>query len=345
MSRTNQILAAALVAQLALIAWVWSSGDDRSLPRLEELTAIESDAVTRLEIYDRLEKAPEAEPEPAVVLEKSAEGWVLASHHGYPADETKVADFLDKLAGMKSRGPVATQASRHRQLRVAPERYDRKLVVHRGGGEPLTIYLGTSAGRGKGAVRIEGEDATHGVAGINAYAAGETARRWVDEAYFENPDTPIASLVIENAAGRFELEKGEAGWKRVSGESEVAAPPGKELDAQKIDALAAKLETVRLAEPADPAKKGFSPVATVTFAKADGSGRHELRIGAKEEERHLVAVDDRRPVWVEPVAVKDLVELSEESLYREPGAEPAAPGPGALPGGMPPPGEPLPVVP
>lgn len=340
MSRINKILAVVLAVQVVLILVMWRSGSGHSLAKLEPLTDIDAAAVTRLEIYDRLESPGDKAPEPAIVLAKKGDGWVLASHYDYPADKTKVGDFIDKLAKMQSRGPVTTRVERHRQLGVAKDHYERKLVVH-SGDKAVTIYLGTSAGRGKTAVRLDGSDGTHGVAGITAYAAATEARSWVDAKYFENPDKPIAEVSVENAAGHFELKKKDGAWKHMAGDAPVVAPAGKELDASAVTSMVNQLGTLWLAEPADPAKKGFEPVATVTFAKEGGDGSHRLRIGEEKDGKVLAAIDDKDPVWINKSSLSDFIELKQDKLYHDPKADDAAQArPGMPPGAMPPGGMP-----
>lgn len=344
MSRINKILAVVLAVQVVLILVMWRSGGGHKLAKLEPLTDLDAATVTRLEIYDHLESPGDKAPQPAIVLAKKGDGWVLASHYDYPADKTKVSDFLDKLAKMQSRGPVTTRVERHRQLGVAKDHYERKLVVH-SGDKALTLYLGTSAGRNKTAVRLEGEDGTHAVTGVTAYAAAATARSWVDAKYFVNPDKPIAEVSVENAAGHFELKKKDGAWKHVAGDAEVVPPAGKELDTSAISSMVNQLGTLYLAEPADPAKKSFEPVATVTFAKEGGDGSHRLRIGETKDDKVLAAIDDKDPVWINKSSLSAFIDLKQDKLYHDPKADAAKAPPGGMPpgmhpGGMPPGGMP-----
>jgi hypothetical protein len=335
MSRIHRILAGALALQVILIALVWSSGDDRSLAKLEPIVSLDAGAAVRIEIHDA--PGEEKEAGPAIEATRKGDGWVLSSHFDYPAMD--IASLLDKLAAMKSRGPMTTSEARHRQLRVADDRYERKLVLHADSGEPLTLYLGTSAGRGKTAVRIGGDAAVHGVAGITANDAGTTVQSWIDTSYLEIDE--LQTLVVENQTGRFELRKVEGGWARHDGEAEVPVPAGKELDGAAIDRLVTRFSPLRMAAPADPAKKGFEPVATVHVAKADGKSAHEIRIGEEKDDKLLVAADDKVPVWVAKSILSGFIELSEDKLYKDPSEDDAAPPGGPMPGHMP--GQPMPM--
>lgn len=340
MTRTNQILIGALVVQVGLVALVWSSGSERKLAELEPVIDLEPASVTKIEVYDRLEpgKAPKDGPaKPAVVLVKQSGGWVLASHFDYPAKPKSVDDLLDKLGAMKSRGPVTTQESRHRQLRVAADRYERKLVIH-GAGEPITLYVGTAAGRGKTAVRVDGATEIHGVPGVTSYSIGQAARNWVDAEYFVKSTDAITQLVVKAAGGTFDFRRadGDADWKRFAGNAEVPVPEGKELNDGAVDALATKVGRITLYEPADPGQKGFAPQCTVTFKAGDQS--HTLRIGDLTDDRYLIAVDDKVPVWANKSLLEELVSIADDKVYREPPKPDEAGGPpgGDLPPQLPP---------
>jgi hypothetical protein len=320
MTRTNQILIAALVVQAGLVALVWSSGSERKIARLEPIVSIDADAVTRVEVYDRLEPGEEPPKEPAVTLTRQPAGWVLSSHHDYPAKANTVDDLIAKLEGMKARGPVTTQESRHRQLRVASDRYERKLVVH-GAGSPVTLYVGSAAGRGKTAIRVDGASEIFGVPAITSYSIGGSARTWLDTEYFKKGSDAITQLVIKAAGGTYDLRRadGDADWKRHDGNAEVPAPEGKELNDGAVDALANKLGRISLHEPADPARVGFAPQSTVSFKAGDET--HTLKIGDLTDDRYLIAVDDKVPVWANKAMLEELVSINDEAIYREPPKE------------------------
>lgn len=344
MTRTNQILIGALVLQVGLVALVWSSGSQHTIARLEPVIALEPSAVTKIEVYGRLEPAEEAPDKPAVVLVKQPEGWVLSSHFNYPAKAKSVDDLLGKLEAMKTRGPVTTQEARHRQLRVAADRYERKLVIH-AGGQPITLFVGTAAGRGKTAVRVDGAAEIFGVAGLTSYAIGQAARNWVDTEYFKKGTDAITELSIQAAGGTYQFKRadGDADWKRYAANgTEIPAPEGKELNDGAVDALANKVGRITLHEPADPANKGFAPQCTVTFKAGDKT--HVLKIGDLKDDRYLIAVDDKAPVWANKSMLEALVSVADDKIYREP-PEPGddkapADAPPQLPPGLSIPGQP-----
>jgi hypothetical protein len=349
MTRTNQILVGALVVQTGLVALVWSSGTEHKLAKLEPIIAIDAGNVTKIEIYDRLggepsppaneakkEATADAAAKPAVVLAKESSGWVLASHWSYPVKANSAEDLIAKLEGMKSRGPVTTQESRHRQLRVAADRYERKLVIH-AGGQPITLFVGSAAGRGKTAVRVDGSTEIFGVPAITSYSIGGAARSWVETEYFKKGTDAITQMVIKAVGGTYDLRRadGEADWKRFDGNAEVPVPEGKELDDGAVDALANKVGRITLHEPADPAKKGFAPQSTVTFKAGDKT--HVLSIGDLTGDRYLIAVDDQVPVWANKSMLEELVSLTDDKVYRDPkaAADDAPPdGPPQLPPGL-----------
>jgi len=339
MTRTNQILIGALVVQTGLVALVWSSGSERSLRKLEPIVTIEAAAVTKIEIYDRLDAGKPAPTTPKILLAKQPEGWVLASHFNYPVKKTEVDSMIKKLEAMRARGPVTTKDSRHRQLRVAADRYERKLVIH-AGGTPTTLYVGSAAGRGKTAIRNDGAAETFGASGITSYAIATAARNWVESDYFKKGSDAVTELTIAAAGGNYQFKRadGDAPWKRFDGEAEVPVPEGKELNDGAVDALANIVGRIILFEPADPAKP---PTVQSTVSFKAGDKTHVLKIGQLVEDRFVAAVDDKVPVLVNKSSLEKLVDIKDDAVYRDPPKEGETPPPAGgaapqLPPGLPP---------
>ena len=120
------------------------------------------------------------------LLVKRDTSWVLASGFDYPVEQTKVTDVLSPIAKLAAAAPIATQASRHKQLHVADDDFERKLVIT-ADGKDLTLFIGGFAGTRRTAVRIGGDDRVYAVAGLSASTAGSEARQWIDTAYVKVP--------------------------------------------------------------------------------------------------------------------------------------------------------------
>src|SRR5688572_462599 len=170
LTKTNKILLALLAIQVLLAGYVLVVRSDENVVLQEEplLAGFDAAAVTKLQIHAGGKTKP-------IELVKRGADWVIASHFDYPADPIKVEAALSPIAKLAAAEPVATSASRHKQLRVAEAEFDRKLVVTAGGTE-TTIFVGGPAGLRRNAVRLGSDERVYGVAGISASTYGSSAR-------------------------------------------------------------------------------------------------------------------------------------------------------------------------
>ena len=163
LTRFHKILIAILAVQLVLVAFVLTRGDDTAaLKEHPILPGFDAAKVTRLQVFGAPEAKPEAKsdakPEAKPIdLKKQGTSWVLASAFDYPVDQAKVTDALSPIAKLAAAAPIATQASRHKQLHVADDDFERKLVMTLDG-KDITLYIGGSAGARRTAVRIGGDE-------------------------------------------------------------------------------------------------------------------------------------------------------------------------------------------
>src|SRR5262245_70396 len=151
LTRFHKILIAVLVAQLILTVIVLTRGDDSGVMKEHSLIAgFDAAKVTRLQVFGEAGKPPakpeagKPDPTKPIDLVKRDANWVMASSFDYPVDQTKVNDVLSPLAKLAATAPIATQASRHKQLRVADADFERKLVVT-ADGKDITLYVGGPA--------------------------------------------------------------------------------------------------------------------------------------------------------------------------------------------------------
>ena len=333
MNRTNLILIGVLVVQLGLIAAVHLSKSDASIAKLEPILELDAAAVQKIEIFakDAVEKNDGA---PAIILDRSSGTWQLGSHFDYPAVGSKVDELITNLAGMKAREPVANKATTHRKFAVAEDKYERRLIIHQKVGEPIELFVGVAAGAGQVAVRQKGQEKVFGATGVTSYGIATSASSWIERDYYKLAPG-VASLVITNGSGEFELKRDAAGspWKRFAGDAEVPVPEGKVLDEAKVGGLGNKLANIVLSEPADPALAGETPVVTVRFKAVGDENEHVMRIGAETDNRLPIVIDTQVPVWVAKSVLQGFIDLTGEDLYRDPpkeGETPPAPTP---PGG------------
>jgi Domain of unknown function (DUF4340) len=379
-NKLNRILVGVLGLQLLLVLFVYLRGDDSGIGSLDPiLPGLAGDKVERVRIFDRTTPDPNESAEdkaarakqagkPAIDLVKKGEAWALASHFDYPVEEQKVSDLIDKIEGMRSRAPIASGKARQRQLEVADDYFQRKVVLTIGGKE-TTFFVGSSAGQRQASVRIAGSDEVHGVTGLTAFGVGAQASAWVDTGYVDLQTDRIASFDVVNAKGSFHFERAADGkqWQASSGGQAIAPPAGMELNKGEIEKLVNRVGKIYLSEPADAKRAIDKPLATVTVrlkaeppalgSDEEGEGEGAADAGAAEsvstaetaEERVIeIAASDKKDryyvrekgraqaVLVDALSITDLVEVSRDRLVQKIGEkkEPAE-GEGGMEG-MPP---------
>jgi len=351
-TRLNKILLAALAVQLVLA--IVMLGRDHGAP-VARLAAVAPDLdaaqVTRVQIFDRRERGATGAAKPAVDLQKAGDGWTLASHFAYPADPSKVTTLLSNLAAMKARGPMATSAARHVQLGVADDVYERKVVLTTPAGE-RTFFVGQSAGGRRTALRKGGDARVYAVGGVSAYTIDATPRGWVTTDYVTVAKDDVAALEVKTDKGTIAVERAGGGWTLALNGAPATLAAGESVDTAKVDGLLAKLTTLTLAEPADPARDASHPTATITLRleppapAADADAGVAASAPPQERVLDVLADGDRywvrergnpRAVLVDKAQLAGVVDLTRDGVVTKAtgnaaAPKPAAPAPGPAPG-------------
>jgi hypothetical protein len=357
-TRLNKILAGVLAVQLVLVVFMLLRGDAGRIGKLEPLVSIDADKVERIRVFEAPgDKEKKRADGPAVELVKRGSEWALTSHFDYPVDKAKVTELLDKVAGIRTRGPVASGKSRQKQLEVADEAYQRKLVLTAGGVD-TTIYVGASAGARQTSVRLAGSDQIHGASGLSAFAIGASPASWIDTAFFKVEKGQIAGIDLVNQNGNFTLEPAaDAPWKVEVNGQPLAPPAGSEIDSDMADRIASRVSSIMMNEPGDPKRTIDKPLYTVTVrmkapepaqpAGADPATpppmsepgqEYVIDFAQADEDKTYVRVrGSSQAALVSSASIADLAELSRDKLVRKIGEKPAA-GEGApeMPQGLPP---------
>ena len=193
-TRLHKILAGLLVVQVALaIILLTRSDDTRKLAEKPIVAGFDAAKVTRLRIWDK------DAAQPPIDLVKRGASWVLASHFDFPVTESRVTDVLTPIAKAAAASPIATQDTRHRQLKVADKEFERKLLIT-ADGKDVTLYLGGPAGPRRTAMRAGDSSDVYAVTGISTYAYGYEARQWVNQAYVDVPKDDVVLVRAEETA-------------------------------------------------------------------------------------------------------------------------------------------------
>lgn len=336
MSTFNKALIAALIVQVALALVIRAGGDDGGEVRKPEplLSDFDKDKVTRIAIFDAPGDAPgdaakDGAPakdagEPVIDLRREASGaavsWKLASHYGFAAKTSEVEALLDKLAGLRTRGPAVTSQVRHKQLAVASDDYRRKLLIETGKGA-ITLYVGAPAGSREVSVRIDGQDEVYQVGGLSAAGLSTTPASWVEATFLDVPRNDVDYLSVRNKAGSYELQRtATGGWELLQGGQPYPVPAGKKLNVGAMGSWLNSATRINMWAPADPSRTVDTPLATITLRlKPEGQKPPETQEGAEgnEDQPAAQAPDAAKPEATKPEAVSQ----APEEYILEVGAE------------------------
>jgi hypothetical protein len=347
LTRFHKILIGLFIAQAVLAVIVLSRGDDRAAHKEHPLFAgFDAAKVTRVQVFGD-------KPADKIDVVKRGASWVLASGFDYPADGGKVGDALAPIAKLTAGEPIATQASRHKQLHVADDDFTRKLVMTVDG-KDLTVFIGGSAGVRRTAVRLAGSDAVYAVAGITATSLGVEPKQWVDPTYVKVPAADLAKIVIQRDGQSVELTKLAAA---AAGSGSDAAPPpdhwtatiggapitlGKDesIDEPAITRIVDEVTAIDLTAPADVKRDASHPTATITLERKPGTaGAGAPVVVDLIVDGTSVWVHDRsaqRAVLADKFRLDAALTVDHDKLVKKP--PPPAPkgAPGAAANGLPP---------
>lgn len=200
LTRFHKVLIGLFVAQLALVAIVLVFGGEPAPVRDAPLMAgFDADKVSRVRVFAN------GGEKPAVEVIKRGAAWVVASHFDYPADAVKIKNALASFGKIAAGEPIATAASRHKQLRVAANDFERKIVLDvEGSGQETTIYTGSGTGARRLALRLGG-DAVYSATGVVPPSSEPSA--YVTTKYVDVPKADIAKLVVDRGARKIEIER------------------------------------------------------------------------------------------------------------------------------------------
>ena len=314
MNRTNQILAAVLAVQIVLVAVAFWPRPASVAGGENLLAGLEAEQITRLTISD--------ETGNQVKLAKEMGSWVLPEADNYPCVENKVPEFLNKIVALKTNRLVTQTPASHKRLKVAGDAFERRVELELADGTTHRLYLGTSPSYGAIHVRAEGQDEVY-LASLSASDAGVNASNWVDTLYFSVAQDQVVALTVENANGRFEFEKDDAGtWTM----KDLAAD--ETLNENNVKSLVSRVSSLQMLRPLGKTEKdeyGFQePSAVVTVQTRDEAGTvetHTIRLGAKDDEDNsYVMVSSESPYYVRmsDYAVKDFVEKVRDDFLELP---------------------------
>ncbi len=306
MTRWQRILAALLVVQLALSAYVlW--------PRQREVVAghpllgdVQPDAIVALTITD--------DEGQSLTLRKTDSGWVLADYDDFPADGEKVQEVLEKLTLVSSDNLVTETAASHKPLKVADDDFVRKVEIETEDGQHLTLYFGTAPRFTATNVRLGGEDATYLTTQLATWDLNTTPVSWIDTLFYEAEPGSAQAIDLQNAKGELHFVRSGEQWT-LEGYDPAA------LSAGKVTAFVNHATRIVISAPLgkeEKAEYGMAhPLAVVHVTTKDGD--YTITVGAHDEENDTYVVKlSTSPYYVKVAGynVQDFVNYGAEDFLK-----------------------------
>ncbi|MGH8498346.1 MAG: DUF4340 domain-containing protein, partial [Methylococcales bacterium] len=214
MARQSQFLSILLVLQIALAAILYfTETDSGAFVSNEKLLDLKFDDLDKIVIEEAEKKT--------LVLQKQNKNWTLPGYFDFPVSREKLDRIFGKIFETGVGWPVATTASAEKRFKVAPDSFERKLVLSTANASE-TLYLGTSPGFKKIHARIDGENTIYGIE-FSAYQASTKPIDWADQSILhvsreEINAIEISGLVIKKVEDKFVIEGLAEGEQAVDSE-------------------------------------------------------------------------------------------------------------------------------
>ena len=232
MTRTIRLLALLLGVQLLLALGLHFTGPDLAAGAAQtSLLSFDRERVDRVLV--------EGTDQTRVTLAKRDGAWTLPELDGFPADATRVAQLLARLAELQGGLPVATSAAAQPRFRVGESDFERRVTLFAGDEKLATLYLGSSPGMGQIHARADGSDRIQ-VVELAAFDIPVQTDDWIDRMLVQIPREEIAAIAI----GDLRLERAP----QTAAAAEGAAPAEQQPEAPRWQATGLKAE-----ERLDPA--------------------------------------------------------------------------------------------
>ncbi len=301
MQRGTLILVGILALQLGLAGVLALSGSDyAAYDAKDPLIAFDQGKIDQIAIDQTGGNS--------VTLKKQDGKWVIPSSAEFPADATKVTQFLDKLHDLKKGFPVATTSEAAGRFKVSDATNERRIVLSSNGKEAGKLWVGTSPSYRLSNVRSDGGDNIYSV-GLSTYEIGARPEDWVDHEVLTIPADKVASIAfpdvtLERKDGKFVMEGAKDGEKVLDGKVEGAARAALH---PSFDAIQGKGK--------DEIAKLDPPDFTVAVKQTDGTTRTYKYKKEAAGGAYLFAASDRDYVFrVAEASVQELADAKREKL-------------------------------
>jgi hypothetical protein len=239
-NRTNLLLIGLLIVQIvvgAAFALTGTQAVETSRGPLLGAVNYTPEAVTKIVITDGSDKTRK----PLTIARNGAD-FTLPEYDNYPVDAAKVATLTANLRNLDTRRLIAQNKSSQNRLKVAPDAFDRQLVL-RVGDRDVTLYLGTANEASAAYARLSDSDAVYLPSGVSVYDVSANPASWVNTSYLTVAADQIVGLTVENANGKFTFRQDAGTWTLAD------LAPGERTSTDAVTGLTGQLGTVALAAP------------------------------------------------------------------------------------------------
>lgn len=205
MEKTIKLLTLLLGVQLLLALGLGLSGQvSVAHAGKQTLVDVAKDKVDRLVL--------EEPDKPRLVLVKRDGVWRLPEADDFPADARRVAQLLDKLAGLKPGVPVAASTGAQQRFKVSEDAFERRITLGADGKTLVTLYLGTSPAVRRLHARAGDDDAIYAVE-LALHEIPVRAADWQDKTVLRIPAARVEAIQVADLNLRRSGETEDAPWQ------------------------------------------------------------------------------------------------------------------------------------
>lgn len=243
------------------------------------LPELNVEAIYRIEIVKGAE---------TVTLRRDAEGFVLASHHDYPADHQKIIKLLRDCSDIEIEGRITANAGNHKTLGVdaaGPEHPDTlRVEFYDDIDNPIQGFLVGNAAESGSGYYVRKTDADEVFASAANVYVSTRPLDYVATTVLEVLRADLRSLTVtgdENFAISYDPE--------TEGYAIAMIPPDREASATEIKSLFGALGSIAISDfhpHDDPALAGLEYSRRLQFVDKDGS-QVEVQLAARDEKRYI----------------------------------------------------------
>lgn len=276
MNRRNQILVVALVVQLVLVLLITTlRAPAAAAPAKPLFEAVKATDVQHITVQDTNGAKIE--------LAQKSGAWVLSANDDFPANNTKVTSFLDKLLKVQIGRLIARNSSSYDRLKVADGNYARRVEIQLSDGKSHTLLIGSSAGGNSVYARADGAAEVWSTEAVNSTDASVAAVDWITSTLYTVQADQMSGVTIANANGTFAFSKVNDTWVM------KGLATGENFDQTKFTDMLSRVTTLDITSPLGKSAKAEyglqPPSATITFTLQQAATSNKpivIQVGAKD---------------------------------------------------------------